>query len=453
MGLGSLAPDYEMVDRAADSVHVSLATEVDSDGSLISSAAFGALGIAAPSDIGLTDPPPGSGPPTSASSSVNVANNIDGSVTSTGSAGNDYIYSSNGPQQIALLDGFDLASTGDANDSIDLGGGDDYAESFGGADTILGGDGDDTLVSGDGDDFLVGGAGADAINGGADFDTADYAGATAGVTINLSLGTGLGAEAEGDTLTNIERVIGSAFNDTLIGSAANETLVGGGKTDYLEGGAGADVLDGGLAIDYAVYTGASAGVALSLATGGTGGDAAGDIFISIERVIGSKFNDTISGSAGDEYFLGDGGNDAIDGLGGNDFLNGQAGADTLNGGDGSDTVIGGNGNDRIAGGAGNDALTGGSGDDVFIFARGDGIDTIMDFKPGASIGDLLQLSGFGEAFDSFSEILGASTDNGVDTTIDFGGGDLLILKNVLVSQLSPNDIQVANPDMFGFVPS
>ena len=108
--------------------------------------------------------------------------------------------------------------------------------------------------------FLQGGAGADSINGGAGFDTANYADSDAGVSIRLWNGTGVGGDAEGDTLTSIEEVIGSAFSDLLIGQSfvddkfwggagdddiyglsGNDTLIGGEGNDQLHGGDGFDI--------------------------------------------------------------------------------------------------------------------------------------------------------------------------------------------------------------------
>ncbi|MEZ5994355.1 MAG: hypothetical protein R3C25_01230 [Hyphomonadaceae bacterium] len=73
------------------------------------------------------------------------------------------------------------------------------------------------------------------LDGGADIDTASYAGSTS-VTVKLWNGTGSGGHAQGDTLTGIENLIGSANNDTLIGAdGVANTLDGGAGNDYLAG--------------------------------------------------------------------------------------------------------------------------------------------------------------------------------------------------------------------------
>jgi hypothetical protein len=54
-------------------------------------------------------------------------------------------------------------------------------------------------------------------DGGAGNDTAMYDTSSAGVQVNLAIGTGLGGDAQGDVLAAIENVVGSNFADLLIG--------------------------------------------------------------------------------------------------------------------------------------------------------------------------------------------------------------------------------------------
>ncbi len=214
---------------------------------------------------------------------------------------------------------------------------------FGGAggDQLSGNGGADSMFGGDGDDVLIGGAGADALDGGADAgDVADYSASFSGVTANLALGTGFGGDAQGDTLTAIENLSGSGFGDTLTGNmganrlsgkGGDDSLFGGDGDDILIGGAGGDALAGGAGIDGADYSSSGAGVVVNLQTGSaTGGDAAGDTFVSVEDVIGSEFNDTLSGRDG---FV-----NVLSGGLGDDVLSGGVGADTMHGGDGIDTL-------------------------------------------------------------------------------------------------------------------
>ncbi|WP_299412518.1 M10 family metallopeptidase C-terminal domain-containing protein [uncultured Sulfitobacter sp.] len=130
---------------------------------------------------------------------------------------------------------------------------------------------DDTLIGGAGRDTLVGGEGADHINGGPGTDLADYRSSAAAIEIDLAKGVGLGGDAEGDMLKNIEWVIGSggadvlggsakkdtlsgaSGDDTLSGQGGNDRLFGGNGHDHLEGGAGDDRLTGGGGRDHFVF--------------------------------------------------------------------------------------------------------------------------------------------------------------------------------------------------------
>ena len=123
-------------------------------------------------------------------------------------------------------------------------GGNDIINGLGGNDYLDGGSGNDTLNGGDGDDILIGGLGNDALNGGNGWDVADYTGAGAGVNVNLATGTATGG-AGNDTLTGIEEVRGSAYNDVLTGDGGNNILRGGGGIDTLNGGGGNDRLYAG----------------------------------------------------------------------------------------------------------------------------------------------------------------------------------------------------------------
>jgi Ca2+-binding RTX toxin-like protein len=127
----------------------------------------------------------------------------------------------------------------------------DYDIISGGAgnDTIDGGAGSDKMAGQEGDDTFIGGAGADYMIGGAGVDTVDYDDSAGGVIVNLNTGTGSGADAAGDTLIEIENLIGSRHTDTLIGNSGDNRLDGGIGTDRLVGGDGRDVLIGGFQSD------------------------------------------------------------------------------------------------------------------------------------------------------------------------------------------------------------
>jgi Ca2+-binding RTX toxin-like protein len=162
------------------------------------------------------------------------------------------------------------------------------------------------------------------------------------------------------------------------GGSGNDTIFGGLGDDSIVGGTGADRLDGGSGLDTLDYRLSGAGVTVDLGLGtGLGGDAAGDIVSGFERLLGSGFNDILTGSAALDQILGGNGVDSLLGQAGNDILQGEAG------------------NDRLTGGAGADQLTGGLGADRFVLldasdSVGTTRDKITDFHHAE--GDRIELS-------------------------------------------------------------
>jgi len=385
--------------------------------------------------------------------------------------------------------------------------------------------GNDILFGLGGDDMLDGGAGNDLLDGGTGIDTAVYGGATSAVTVSLAIAAAQATGGAGtDTLTGIENLSGSAYNDTLTGDAGNnvldgrvgadtmtgrdgndtyyvdnvgdlvvensstggtddrvfssvsysltnrtiETLTltgvaaisatgnskaqtlngndaantlmgldgndvlnGFGGDDTLDGGNGDDSLDGNDGIDTAAYNTATSAVTVSLAVAGaqaTGG-AGTDTLANIENLIGSAYNDTLTGNSGANVINGKAGSDTMAGGDGNDIYyvdnvgdviteTSTGGSDTvyssvsysvsstyvetliltgsaainasgnshnnsLTGNSGANVIQGGGGNDVLNGGLGADTLSGGSGSDIFVFnsALGGGnVDSITDYS-------------------------------------------------------------------------
>ncbi len=324
-----------------------------------------------------------------------------------GGDGNDTVYGDGGGTSVADA-GHDLIDGGDGADLLIGGYGDEYIAGGAGDDTLIGGAGADQLFSGFGDDRADGGAGADLIRTGPGKDT--LLGGAGADTLGASNRSDLLRGGDGGDL-----MLGSNGNDRLFGDAGNDTLLGGNGRDTLEGGAGADRLvgGGGAPADTASYANAGGGVHVRLSIGvGVSGEAGGDQLLEIENLTGSAFDDTLEG---------DGGANRLDGNAGNDRLLGFGGAD------------------QMIGDRGDDTLGGGVGNDTFLFFNGDGADVITDFTAGAGTGDTLRLFNFGAAFDSFAEVIAAASDDGTDTTIDFGGGDQILLQGVTVSDLHTND--------------
>jgi Ca2+-binding RTX toxin-like protein len=171
---------------------------------------------------------------------------------------NDSLYGSGGADEIHGRFGNDLLSGGGGNDRL-------FGEQ--GNDTLYGGTGADLLDGGIGDDMLVGGAGADTLIGGDGFNTASYAASFQSVYVNLATNTGVYGDAQGDTFSGIDKVIGSSFSDGLFADDSGVVLDGGAGDDLLVGGAGLDVLTGGSGSDSL-----EGGLGLDVLTGGAGAD-------------------------------------------------------------------------------------------------------------------------------------------------------------------------------------
>lgn len=206
---------------------------------------------------------------------------------------------------------------------------------------ILSGERGDDILSGDyGNDTLVGGAGADHLSGGRGADTASYATASTGVVASLVNPSSNTNDAAGDTYELIENILGSRYVDVLIGNHVDNVLNGGDGNDNLVGGAGADRLYGGNGKDSASYATATTGVVVNLGnTSVNVGEATGDIYSSIEDLIGSNFADQLHGSTVANSLIGGGGNDLLSGNRGNDWIYGGAGTDRLYGGAHADRFV------------------------------------------------------------------------------------------------------------------
>ncbi|MGO4127755.1 calcium-binding protein [Inquilinus sp. YAF38] len=252
----------------------------------------------------------------------------------------------------------------DGGDLIDGNAGDDALSGENGEDIISGDDGNDRIVGGGDGDFLHGNAGDDSIDAGSGSDV----------------------------------VTGDDGNDNLFGSTGDDKLDGGAGNDILEGGDhgdGIDQLTGGDGIDTLSYASSAAGVSVNLATGAvSGGDAAGDTFTGFEQVLGSGFDDTLTGNAGAN---------TIWGMAGNDVLTGGGGADVLKGGAGNDSfryvAVG----DSTVAAAGRDTIT--------DFTTGDKIDLSAIDANGAGPGDA-----------AFTFGTGAFTGAGQIRVLAFAGG-------------------------------
>ncbi|MFO1065109.1 MAG: DUF642 domain-containing protein [Pirellulales bacterium] len=97
-----------------------------------------------------------------------------------------------------------------------------------------------------------------------------------------------------------------AGNDTLSGGKGNDRLLGSGGDDRLIGGLGSDTLDGGAGFDTASYSDAGTGIRADITTGTVQIGSDTDTLSNIERIEGSKFDDTFAFSqpqAGAKYVI------------------------------------------------------------------------------------------------------------------------------------------------------
>jgi Ca2+-binding RTX toxin-like protein len=232
---------------------------------------------------------------------------------------------------------------------------------------------------------LYAGTGDNVLNGAGGSDTVSYADATAAVKVSLALTTAQATGGSGtDTLSSIENLTGSAYNDKLTGDAL---------ANVLNGGTGADMLAGGLGND-SYYVDNAGDIVVEAAGGGTdtvySTAAAYTLGAEVEygRIVatgaanltGNALANTLYAGAGDNVLNGAGGSDTVsyadakaavtvslavataqatggsgsDTLAGienlagsnyNDKLTGDALANVLNGGTGADTMAGGDGSD------------------------------------------------------------------------------------------------------------
>ena len=205
--------------------------------------------------------------------------------------------------------------------------------------------------------LLVSTDGNDTLAGTVSNDTVSYASATAPVAVSLAIGSQQNTGGAGlDTLTDINNLIGSDFNDSLTGDSKSNVLDGGAGNDKLNAGAGADIQIGGLGND--VFT----------------VNNPGDVVIEYSNEGTDKINSSVT------YTLPDNverltltGSLSINGTG-NDLIN------TIIGNAADNQLDGGAANDILDGRAGNNILTGGAGKDIFRFTTTGHVDTMIDFN-------------------------------------------------------------------------
>ncbi|HEV2757631.1 MAG TPA: calcium-binding protein [Actinomycetota bacterium] len=287
--------------------------------------------------------------------------------TIVGTADDDKLAGTPGPDVIHALGGIDRVDGGRGDDVICLGEGGsepseilELARGGSGDDRISGGRGADVILGGPGDDRLEGGVGWDNIRAGWGRDRTTDSGGPNGYFYG---GPGRDTMIGSDDRDQFSDDDG---NDTIVARDGNDQIVlengGAGEVDDVDGGAGPDIIWIGdhdaqehLTIDL------QAGVATGEALGTdnltsiedvlawcdpcevTGSDAANDVSVNTGVVRGLGGNDSLQG-------------EEVDGGDGDDYLSGGFGDDDLRGGPGDDTFVPYEGDNRVDGGDGSDTI-------------------------------------------------------------------------------------------------
>ncbi len=242
----------------------------------------------------------------------------------------------------------DVINGSDSSEVIDAGAGNDVVTAGAGDDTVNGGDGNDRLDGGDGNDTLHGDDGNDRLYGREGNDWLygesgnDWLWGSSG---NDSLYGNSGNDAlfgeQGDDV-----LMGGAGDDRLDGSDGNDTLLGDEGDDFFIAGEGYDSCLGGDGIDTVSYENAQGkvyvvlnnpnGLFMTIKNAEGQPDATqnssisgADLLLDIENVIGSYFDDAITGNNATNRLEGGAGNDLLVAVG----------SDTLVGGSGGDIFV------------------------------------------------------------------------------------------------------------------
>ena len=325
-----------------------------------------------------------------------------------GSSWDDVLMGSTGRNALMGLDG---------NDALD---------GRAGNDELHGGNGNDILVGGDGNDVLSGGNGEDVIDGGAGTDTLSYASASTAIAVSLLRGEGLSPivnnvtmfspASNGDSILNIENVVGSLYDDIITGSDGDNIIEGRTGDDTINGCGGNDRIYGDLSPtplvpDFVPEPSLSdTNIIDDCDCDATNFDGAAPAQSFDDTLFGADGNDVIFGQLGDDHIGGGTGNDNLFGDEGNDIIEGDEGADRIDGGLGTDFIDGGDGDDTISGGAGFDIIFGGAGSDTVTYSA----------SPSAVTANLSQFwlnSGGDASTDLLAEIMSQLADGADPSTV------------------------------------
>ena len=249
------------------------------------------------------------------------------------------------------------------------------------------------------------------------------------ITLQISA---ISTEANGDTaVTTQELSLGggtdSDGNDVIDAGAGNDIVRAGWGDDVVIGGQGNDMLRGGRGFDTLDYSSAKSSTWVNLKAHSALGEDSGFDFVSgFEGILGSDFDDRLTGNRR------------------------------------SNEIEGGAGDDVIAGGRGADVLTGGEGSDTFKYHRSDvgsakkhrGVDTITDFDEFDTLDFSKLLKGsHKKKFDVDKVVTATETEGGTMISVDLGGRrgevDVVFLEGVTDFDMDAINVDKQGPSAQG----
>ncbi len=332
-----------------------------------------------------------------------------------GTNGNDpETYFNNTDPVIYALDGDDfIRYTGGLSAYIEGGRGNDTIYSGEVAATVYGGDGDDIIYGGRNSSFRSSGPG-DHLYGGAGNDIIYSGGGN-------------------------DRIFGDEGNDTIYGTD-DSGYIGTGNSSTIDGGAGNDIIYSGTGFGTVVFGGDGNDIIYGQNARALFGGNGSDIYevTSLRTMIfeTAAFGIDVLGNDNVYAYVDFTLPDHVENL----VM--IYGAQTYGyGNNGANIIIGNAQGNVIEGRGGYDTLTGGAGSDLFLVNPNWGVDVITDFTAGAATQDAVIFSR--SVFSTYEQVIANARQVGSDIWIGDAAGNTVVLQNVALSSLHPDD--------FGFI--
>lgn len=185
---------------------------------------------------------------------------------------------------------------------------------------VTGGTASDTLIGNSVGNRIDGGAGVDTMTGG-DGSDAYFVDNIGDVVVETNSVASSGGSDTANSYLSAYTLTANVENGRILsGGAAN--ITGNSLGNVLYAGGGSNILDGLAGTDTVSYIAATTAITVTLAstltqaTGGSGSDR----LLNIESLIGSNFNDKLTGNSSVNTLNGGLGNDTLDGGAGNDVF-------------------------------------------------------------------------------------------------------------------------------------